>query len=59
MTIEKVIAVVEEHSGQKVTAETKLNDLAFDSLDFLDLMVALSIPDERVPYVNTVQDLAA
>jgi acyl carrier protein len=59
MTIEQAIAVVEEHSGQKVTAETKISDLGFDSLDFLDLMVALGIPDERVPHIDTVQDLAA
>jgi acyl carrier protein len=59
MTIERAIEVVEEHTGQKVTAETPLKDLGLDSLEFLELMVALSIPDERVPYINTVQDLAA
>jgi len=59
MTIDHVIAVVEEHSGQKVTAETKINDLGFDSLEFLELMVALNIPDDRVPHIDTVQDLAA
>jgi acyl carrier protein len=59
MTIEQVIETVEEHSGVKVTGETKLSDLGLDSLEFLELMVALNVPDERVPYIDTVQDLAA
>jgi acyl carrier protein len=58
MTIEDVIQKVEEETGQKVTAETNLNDLGLDSLDFVDLLVQIGeIPDSVVPRINTVNDL--
>ncbi len=59
MTIEQVCGFVEEQTGIPVTAETQLNDLAMDSLEFLELMVKLNIPDAAVPSLNTVQDLQA
>ncbi len=57
MTLEQVIGIVGDHTGQKVTAETKLSDLGMDSLDFLELMVILNVPDEIVPDLNTVLDI--
>lgn len=59
MTIEEVILAVEDETGQKVTPATELKDLGLDSLEFLDLMVRLNIPDALVPNINTVQDLQA
>lgn len=57
MTIEKVIAVVEEQTGQKVNAETELSDLGLDSLEFLSLLVEIGIPDAVAPRIHTVNDL--
>ena len=58
MTIEDAIKAVEDHTGRTgVTAETRLDSLGMDSLDFLELMVRLDIADQYVPLINTVQDL--
>jgi acyl carrier protein len=58
MTIEDVIQKVEDETGQKVTAETNLNDLGLDSLDFVDLLLHIGdIPDSVVPRIDTVNDL--
>jgi len=57
MTIEQVIQVVEDETGQKVTGASELKDLGMDSLEFLELIVKLNIPDAAVPAINTVQDL--
>lgn len=58
MTLDYVKAVVENETGRKVEAETKLNDLSLDSLDFLDLIIKVgNIPDAIVPKINTVNDL--
>lgn len=51
------MAAVRDHTGEDVTPETQLNTLGMDSLDFLDLMVKLNIPDALVPSMNTVGDL--
>lgn len=57
MTIEEVMEVVKEHTGQDVFPETQLDDLGMDSLDFLDLLVRLSVPDAAVPSLQTVRGL--
>lgn len=62
MTIEDVIQAVEDETGAKVTAETKLSDVMADSLDFVDLILFVStkfgdIPDAVVPRIDTVNDL--
>jgi acyl carrier protein len=57
MTLVEVLEIVKEHTGETVTPETQLSSLGMDSLDFLDLMVAFSIPDVLVPSMNTVGDL--
>jgi len=59
---ENVISIVEEETGQKVTRETKLEDVVKDSLDFLDLILRVSrdvgeIPDAVASKVDTVDDL--
>jgi acyl carrier protein len=57
MTIEEVMVAVQEETGEAVTPETKLSILGMDSLEFLDLLVRLSIPDSLVPSLDTVRDL--
>lgn len=57
MTIEQVIQVVEDQTGQKVTAGTELKDLGLDSLEFLDLLVGCGIPDAKAQEINTVYEL--
>ena len=57
MTIEEVIAGVEDETGQKVTAKTMLDSLGMDSLDFLSLMVRFGISDNKVAGINTVNDI--
>lgn len=57
MTIEQVIEVVKEASPCPVTAETELSGLGLDSLEFLDLLVRVGIPDAVAPSLHTVNDL--
>lgn len=57
MTTDEVMTIVESESGQTVNLDTDLKDLGLDSLEFLNLMVQLGIPDASVPYINTVRDL--
>jgi acyl carrier protein len=62
--IEKVIETVERETGQKVTAETSLDDLGLDSLEFISLVLAVgeatgkTIPDEKIAGLTRVEDLA-
>jgi len=56
MTIEQVIEIVKEVSPHPVTEDSRLDGLGLDSLEFLDLMVRLNIPDASISY-NTVHDL--
>lgn len=57
MTSDAVMKVVEEETGKTVNLDTELKDLGLDSLEFLNLMVELGIPDASIPYINTVRDL--
>jgi acyl carrier protein len=62
MTIDDVIAAVEEQTGKSVTPEAEVQKLVDDSLDFVDLILYVSnkcgdIPDSVVPRINTVNDL--
>jgi len=57
MTLEDVISQVERETGKTANAETQIKDVVADSLEFLDLMMALAIPDEKVAGIETVQDL--
>lgn len=61
MTIEDVI---ERETGQVVNENTLLEDLNVDSLEFVDLLLAISnetgksVPDSKVSELNTVGDIA-
>lgn len=58
MTIEEVMAIVEDETGKQVRPETEIKDLGMDSLDFLNLLVRVgNIPDAVVPQINRVSDL--
>jgi acyl carrier protein len=58
MTIEEVVAIVDDETGKKVSADTELSTLGMDSLDFISLIVRVgNIPDAIVPQINTVNDL--
>lgn len=58
MTIEEVIAIVDDQVGEKVSARSNLHDLGLDSLEFLDLLLKFpNIPDSVVAHINTVNDL--
>lgn len=57
MTIEEVIQTVEDQAGQRVTLETQLSELGLDSLEFLDLLVQIGIPDTMAPSLHTVKDI--
>jgi hypothetical protein len=50
-----VCAVIEQETGQKVIGETPLDELNVDSLEFLDLLIVLGVPNDGVFY--TVGDL--
>lgn len=57
MTTDEVMTIVEDETGKTVSLDTELKDLGLDSLEFLNLMVQLGIPDASIPYINTVRDL--
>jgi acyl carrier protein len=57
MTIEQVVGIVEEQTGQKVSSDTELSELGLDSLEFLSLLVEIGIPDAVAPRIHTVNDL--
>jgi acyl carrier protein len=62
---ERLIELVGEETGNKnVTAETRLEDLGIDSLDFVDLMMRIEqkfkpIPKEKWGSLDTVGDILA
>jgi len=62
MTIEDLIRVINDETGKEATADSKLDSLIDDSLEFVSLIVRVSsefrdIPDEVVARLNTVSDL--
>ena len=62
--LETIIVLVEEETGKEVTADTLLDSLDIESLDFLDLLLTIQekfgviIPDSAVAKINKVGDLA-
>ncbi len=51
------LEVIERETGQTVTEDTLLEDLAIDSLEFLELLVALDIPNDNSSTFKTIGDL--
>lgn len=58
----KIAAIIERETGQKVTAETRLDAIDCDSLEYLELILTiereLGIPQEAAQAAVTVGDLA-
>ena len=65
MTIEGICATIKRETGQTVTGATLIDSLEVDSLEFLNLLLVVSgeagkdIPDNRIPALRTVADIAA
>lgn len=67
MTYNKVVDILSAQLGvekSKITKETNIaNDLGADSLDLVEILMSLedefgiSIPDEAIPEIKTVQEL--
>lgn len=59
-----VCEVIEREIGQPVTEDTLLEDLPMDSLEFIDVLLAISnetgksVPDAKVSSLTTVGDIA-
>lgn len=61
--LEKLAELIKSETGAAVTAETKIEELGIDSLEFLDLLLVIErelgkVPDEKLPYIGTVGALA-
>lgn len=59
----QVAQIIERETGQKVSADTKLESLDLDSLEFLELIMeiqretGIEIPDAKIAELVTVGDL--
>lgn len=60
---EKVLATIERETGQTVTAETPIDELQVDSLEYLELLLTIqeetgmTLPGERMDALETVGDI--
>jgi acyl carrier protein len=60
---EELLKIIEDETGHAVTEETLLDDLDTDSLEFVNLTLALSnasgktFDDARLPELRTIGDL--
>jgi acyl carrier protein len=55
-----VAQIIHEETGYplaKITEETRFDELGCDSLEYVELMLTLGVPRERMADVNTVGDL--
>jgi acyl carrier protein len=52
-----VCAVIEQETGQKVDEFTSIESLEVDSLELLELLITLGIPNEQIGSLHTVGDL--
>lgn len=58
MTKDEVLAVVEDQAQcHSITETTEISDLELDSLEFMNLLTQLGIPDAAVEDICTVGDL--
>jgi acyl carrier protein len=56
--MEEVMRAISQYSNaMKITPETRLEELGMDSLETLDLLIQLGIPDTAVSDLQTVGDL--
>jgi acyl carrier protein len=59
MTKDEVLAVIAEETGFPVNDSMTLGELELDSLELMNLLVALGIPDADIEELDTVADLIA
>ncbi len=65
MTSEQICSIIEQETGEPVSADTKIDSLKCDSLEFINLLMVLGeqsgkyIPDERMAELKTVRDIIA
>lgn len=57
--IQHVCEVIKRETGENVAPETLLDSLKLDSLEFMDLLVAIGeVPDNKIGALKTVRDIA-
>lgn len=61
-TLEKVIAIVSRETGEDVNADTRLDSLGLDSLEFVCLIQAIQsevvdVPEEEFVNINTPEEI--
>ena len=59
MTKDEVLAVITKEAGFQVNDSMALGELELDSLELMNLLVALGIPDADIEELDTVADLIA
>ena len=59
MTKDEVLAVIAKEAGFPVNDSMALGELELDSLELMNLLVALDIPDADIEELDTVADLIA
>ena len=59
MSRDEVVAVLEREIGHPVEDNTPVSDLDCDSLEFMNLLFELGIPDAPIEELHTVADLIA
>ena len=59
MTKDEVLAVIAKEAGFLVNDSMALGELELDSLELMNLLVALDIPDADIEELDTVADLIA
>jgi acyl carrier protein len=52
-----IVDVIERETGQAVDESTPLEDLNVDSLEFLELLITLGVPNDQAGSFQTVGDL--
>ena len=52
-----VIDEISGYAGKKVALDDSIDSLGLDSLELLDLLVQLGIPDSELSQMNKVSDL--
>jgi acyl carrier protein len=61
--MELLISIIEAETGQKVSPETSIDTLGLDSLEFMQLLLAIEneakieIPESRIVELMTVGDI--
>jgi acyl carrier protein len=52
-----ILEIIESETGQAVQEDTPIESLALDSLEFLDLLLAVGIQDSALGSIQTVGDI--